>query len=117
MSYQKWRDMLVSALDPRFYDGDWLDAEVARDGVSILFDDNGCVIVEVFTYPSGWRELKFIASAGCAERLVADIFPMVEKFARDNGCTSMRIQSRDAWAKLMEPKGFYRYQQILEKAL
>ena len=124
--YDKWRDRLLAALDPRFYDeawldsygnGCWLEPDAIGGKVALFSSELSAALVEILEYTTGFRELRFVAACGDCDDLVSEIYPKVEQFAVEQKCGTIRIQSRDAWAKIMEPLGFYRYQQILEKEL
>ena len=115
-SYSDWRERLFSALDERLYTIDWLD-EKFNAGAKLIALDNSAALVDVATYPNGIKELRYIAAFGEIKTLTEKVSEEAERFAVQKGCSVIKIKSRDAWAKLMEPMGFYKYQQIIEKVL
>ena len=107
----------MEALDPRFYTAKWLDEQILSGGMMFFADGESAVIFKVDVYPTGWRELRWFACTGDVAELTEKFPPVIEGFAKQVGCKSAKIQSREAWCRIMKGQGYELYQTIIEKDL
>lgn len=117
VTYLAFRDSFVGLLDPRFYTAEWLDQEVASGRIRCLASSDAAILVSVKTYPTGAKELHFMAAAGDVRALVNDLAPQAEAWGRKQGCIVAVIESREGWQRIMKSSGYGLYQVGLRKEL
>lgn len=116
-AYWHWRPLLINALDTRYYNGEWLDAQVMSGRAVFLHDDHSAVVAKVRFYPTGARDIVVVCAAGDARRMRDTWIPVLEQVGRNNGCLDVAIESRQAWTRLLKALGFVKYTFCVRKAL
>lgn len=115
--YRRWRDDFAAILDPRFYTVEWLDGEVWSGRIRLFSDEKSAILVSLRTFPTGAFEAHVEAAAGELKLLCNSTIAAVEDWARAIGCVSVRIESREAWVRIMGDKGYTPYQFAIRKEL
>ena len=110
MNYQKFRDELAGILDERFYTIEWLDCQVANFAIRYLATDDAIILFEIKRYPTGWLSLHGLAAAGDMESIINVLIPNAEELAREIGCGTAEIVSRQGWGKALKSFGYEPYQ-------
>lgn len=100
-AYARFRDELAGILDERFYTLNWLDCQVTNGAIRVMGNDKAVILFKFERYPTGWLELQGMAAAGDLATIKDELIPAAEQLARDMGCGSARIDSRDAWTRLL----------------
>lgn len=116
LDYLEWRDRLAEALDDRFYDAGHLDALVSGAKARFFFNDRAAILAEIRTYPTGARSVDGICAAGDLEG-VLELISSAEEWGREEGCVCAFINSREAWQRILEPRGYTPYKICLHKEL
>jgi hypothetical protein len=116
-AYWRWRPLLIEALDSRYYNPEWLDAQVMSGRAIFLHDYLCAVVAEVRFYPTGARDIVVICAAGDAVQLREAMVPALSDIGRQSGCVAFVVQSRKAWSRILKRSGFEHYQTALRKDL
>ena len=115
--YQRFRPLFEQALDPRFYNIEYLDSLVLSMRAQIWFSDNAAIVTEVKTYPSGATAICGVIAAGDLGEIVNVLIPKAEEWGRSLGCTFAMIESRQGWARQMKQHGYAPFQVSIVKEL
>jgi hypothetical protein len=115
--YAAFRAAFAEALDPRLYDLDHLDRMLLERRAAVFFSDNGAIVAGVRTYPTGAQVLEIVVAAGPRAELVDTLYPQVEAWGRERGCTLALIESRPGWARAMKRHGYETHQVSIIKEL
>ena len=115
--YLRFRDDLAGILDPRFYTIRWLDGEIWSGRIRLFSGPKSCILVSLKVYPTGLKECHVEAAAGELSELVSTTIRRVEEWAQQQGCSTIVIQSREGWLKVMKSSGYSPYQTAIRKEL
>lgn len=115
--YLRFRDDLAGILDPRFYTVQWLDGELWSGRIRLFADANSCILATLKVYPTGLKECHVEAAAGELSELVSTTIRRVEEWAQQQGCSTIVIQSREGWLKVMKASGYNLHQTAIRKAI
>lgn len=115
--YLRFRQGFADILDERFYTVDWLESRILNGQLVVIANDDAAVLVEINVYPTGARELHGMAATGNMKAIVEQLIPQAEKWGRERGCMTAKIESREGWAKVLKPAGYSIYQTALKKEL
>lgn len=116
MIYWQWRDRLLAAVDMELYPEAWLDRRVHEGSARVWGNDQGCIVAEIRTYPSGVREVHGLVAAGELAAIKA-LIPEAEDWGRECGCRRAAIASHPAWARIMRDEGYEPEQLTIAKEL
>lgn len=83
--------------------------------LAMLTEDDGAILFSFRTYPTGWVELVSFAATGALETIKGKLIPLAEAAAKSLGAKSAKIESREAWERLMPD--YRRYKVVIEKEL
>ena len=117
MNYQHWRQAFADMLDLRTHHPEWLDDQVRSGRIKCFATNEGAIIAEIRTYPTGAREVHFLAAVGDVMVLVGELAPQVEKWGRKMECDFASIESREGWVRVMAPFGYRLHQVTIRKEL
>lgn len=106
-AYTRFRDELAGLLDERFHTIEWLDCQVENGAIRVKGNDKAVILFELKRYPTGWVELQGMAAAGDLATIKEELIPAAERLARSMGCKSARIESREAWGRLLPDYQLY----------
>jgi N-acyl-L-homoserine lactone synthetase len=116
VSYLKFRDGFISAMNPDFHRIEELDAKVA-DGSALMWStDKSAVIGEVQRFPNALA-LHCLCATGDMDEIVTILAPQAEDWARQAGCTHVIVESREGWARVLRKHGYGAHQITLAKVL
>jgi hypothetical protein len=115
--YASWRESLFSALDARYFTQDWLDREVTSGRALFLGTDKAAIVARIDDHPTGARSIIGLCAAGELTEIADTLIPQAEAAGRARGCTSAFIDSREAWARILEPRGYTPYKACVRKEL
>lgn len=115
-AYRKFRDGFAEALDPRFYTIEWLDGEIEAGRALLWSTATAAIVAEVREYPTGAKVIHSICAAGDLEE-IQHLIARAESWASEAGCMAVIIESRDAWARILKPKGYYVFKNCFFKDL
>ncbi len=115
--YGEWRERLIEALDPRYHNAAWLDDLVWSGRGRVFIGLRSCAIAETVDYPTGAKDVHVVCAAGDAFDARDMIVPQLVAWANDVGALSIRVTSRPAWIRILEPFDFYTYKVDLRKEL
>lgn len=113
--YMRWRPELAAMLDTRFYTAEWLDAQILNGQMRLFSDEKSAIVVAVKAYPAGAKECLVEAAAGELAHLIGPAISRVEKWAAEQGCIAVTIQSREGWQKIMKTQGYNLHQTSIRK--
>lgn len=100
-AYTRFRNDFAGLLDERFHNIEWLDCQVFNGAIRALGDERAAILFKFERYPTGLLELQGMAAAGDLEVIKDELIPAAEALAKQMGCTSARIESREAWVRLL----------------
>ena len=101
MPYTMFREDFAGLLDERFYTIEWLDCQVFNGAIRAMGDERAAILYKFERYPTGLLELQGMAAAGDLAVIKDELIPAAEALAKQMGCTSARIESREAWVRLL----------------
>ena len=101
MPYTMFREDFAGLLDERFYTIEWLDCQVFNGAIRAMGDERAAILYKFERYPTGLLELQGMAAAGDLAVIKDELIPAAETLAKQMGCTSARIESREAWVRLL----------------
>ena len=101
MPYTMFREDFAGLLDERFYTIEWLDCQVFSGAIRAMGDERAAILYKFERYPTGLLELQGMAAAGDLAVIKDELIPAAEALAKQMGCTSARIESREAWVRLL----------------
>lgn len=116
-AYLRFRDDFAEVLDPRTHSIEWLDAQVFAGLIRVWPAHDACLLTSVRTYPTGAFEVHVEIAAGNRDTLVNTMIGRVEEWGREIGAVFVTIASREAWARVMKPKGYAPHQVEIRKEL
>lgn len=116
-AYWRWRPLLVEALDERYFNGEWLDAQVMSGRAVFIYADDSALVAEMRFYPTGARDVFIYCVAGAASAVRDILGPRLETWGRSNGCLAILGESRSGWTKILKTAGYELYKTAVRKAL
>ena len=117
MAYADYRPLFAEAMDPRFYNIEYLDKRLI-DGTADYFESrNAAIIVEIKTFPAGARAVAGLVAAGDMHEIVNDLIPSAEAWGKAQGCQFGMIESRPGWEKAMKSSGYNVFQVSIIKEI
>lgn len=111
-----WRDRFAEAMGDGFWTVEDLELKIAHRRAFFFPGKTVALVAEVQTYPGGEKVMQVLWAAGDVSEAVA-LAPGVEAIARMMGCSTMLIEGREAWKKLLAPHGYDLWSVTLRKAL
>jgi hypothetical protein len=116
VQWAKWRDQFAEGMRDGFWTLEDLEQKIAAKR-AFFFPGKGAALVgQIEVYPGGERIFQVLWAAGDVTEAII-ILPGVEALARMMGCTSMLIEGRPAWKKLLAANGYDLFSVTLNKAL
>ena len=116
-SYIHWRGAFQDAMDPRFYNIEYLDWLVANDRAKFFCAHDAALVAEIRMFPSGRCAAHFLVAAGNLETLKDELAGRVEAWGKANGCDFALIESRPGWRREMKDSGYEPFQESIVKEL
>jgi hypothetical protein len=117
VTYLRFRDAFIEALDQRYYPIEWLDERVSSGRAVCMCSDNAAIIVEFRQFPGGAMDVHGLIAAGDKDEIVNDLIPRAEFLGRENGCVAGVVESRSGWARALKPSGYQVSQVTVRKEL
>ena len=115
--YVRHREGFESIIDQRFYGLDWIERQILEGRYVVFANDRAAALAEIKTYPTGARELHYLAGTGELDALLHEIRPDLEQWGRDQGCITAVMESREGWQRALGPFGYELFQVGLRKEL
>jgi hypothetical protein len=116
LEYQLHRQEIAGMLDARMYSIVWLDTQILSGDVLCFGTVDAVIAITVKQYPEGATELHGLVAAGLLSGIL-QLIEEAEQWGRDKGITFACIASRPGWEKLLEKRGYSRYQTMIRKDL
>jgi hypothetical protein len=116
VQWARFRDQFAQAMGDGFWTLEDLEQKIAAKRAFFFPGKNAAVVGEIQVYPGGERVMQFTWAVGDVDEIVA-IEPGLVAISRMMGCTSVLIEGRMAWAKLMKPLGYEPWSVTLHKAI
>lgn len=114
--WSRFRPMFAEAMGSGFWTVEDLEQKIASRRAFFFPGKDSAIVATVESYPGGERVMQGTWAVGAVEEVVAMI-PGVEAVARMMGCTSMLVEGRAAWRKVLAPLGYEPWSITLRKAL
>jgi hypothetical protein len=111
-----YRDVLEPALEYCGGTHTWDDIAlgVLNGRYQLWFNENSAIISEIITYPRK-SELNFFLAGGTLEGL-AELYPAVEGWGKEQGCTGACCVGRKGWGKsFLADEGYEEHLVVLSK--
>jgi hypothetical protein len=100
-----------------FYRIERLDDDVLSGRVQFWPGNNAAIITEIVDYAGGEKVIQGLWATGDLDEMVEHIIPFVEDWARSIGCTSVLIESRPGWERVLKSAGYERFSVTVRKGL
>jgi len=117
MAYRDFRAKFIEAMDPRFYNIEYLDKRIIGGTAHYFESENAAILTEFKTFPGGATAVSGLVAAGDMQEIVGVLIPRAEAFGKAYGCSHAMIESREGWARVMKPHGYDVFQVALVKEL
>lgn len=114
--WARFRPLFAEAMREGFWTVEDLEQKIAHKRAFFFPGKESAIVTEVSTYPGGEQVMQALWAVGSTEEIVA-MTPGVEAVARMMGCTSVLIEGRAAWQKVLAPLGYEAFSVTLRKAL
>lgn len=114
--WARFRDLFASAMGDGFWTVEDLEQRIAHRRAFFFPGRNAALVGEIQTYPGGENVFQVTWAVGDVEEML-HMAPGVEAMARMMGCSSMLIEGRHAWARLLKPLGYEPWSVTVWKAL
>lgn len=114
--WERWRPMFAEAMDEAFYSIEALEQKIAHQRALFFPGKEAALVTEVITYEGGERVMQTLWAVGDLNEIV-QMAPGIEAIARMMGCTSMLVEGREAWKKVLKDQGYDLWSVTLRKAL
>lgn len=115
--YCGFRDAFAEVIDSRYYTLRWLDEQILTGKAKFWSCVGAGLVTEIRDYPTGARDIHTLVAAGDMDKIVNELRPEAEEWARAHGCIASLIESRSGWAKVLKSSGYEAHQQVLRKEL
>lgn len=114
--WERFKPLFAEAMADGFWTIEDLEQKIAHKRAFFFPGRNAAICTEIATYPGGERVMQTLWAAGDIDEVV-QMAPGVEAVARMMGCTSMLVEGRSAWKRLLGPMGYEPWSVTLRKAL
>lgn len=115
LEYRPFRDRFAALLDPALYTADWLDQQILSEEFTLFKHGNSAILTSLRVYPTGHREMHIEAAVGEMSHLTGPIIAEAEKWAKEQGCSSVSFASKAGWSRIMKNIGYSVYQVACRK--
>lgn len=116
---QQWgrfREAFAMAMEGGLYTVEDLEAMIAGGEAYFWPGVNSAVVAKRVVYPSGEAVMQTLWAVGDIEEVVA-LEPGIAATGRLLGCSSMLVEGRAAWTKVLKSAGYEPWSVTLRKAL
>jgi hypothetical protein len=114
--WERFRPMLEEAMAGGLYTVDDLAAEVGRGEAYFWPGRNAVLVAKPISYPSGETVMQVQWAAGDLAEVLT-LLPGVEATGRLLGCSSMLVEGRKAWERVLREHGYGFWSVTVGKAL
>jgi hypothetical protein len=114
--WERFRPAFAEAMEGGLYSIDDLEAEVGSGESYFWPGSTAAVIAKVVTYPSGELVMQTLWAVGEMNEVLA-LAPGIEATARLLGCSSMLVEGRKGWQRVLQPHGYEPWSVTVRKAL
>lgn len=116
VQWAKFRDQFAEAMGDGFWTIEDLEQKIAHKRAFFFPGKSAAIVSQVETYPGGELVMQFMWGVGDLPEILTMI-PGIEAIARMQGCTSMLVEGRKAWERVLKPLGYAPWSVTLRKAL
>jgi hypothetical protein len=116
VAWARWRDRFGEGMRDGYWSLEDLEQRIATKRAFFFPGQKAALVGQIEVYPGGERCFQVLWAAGDVQEALV-ILPGVEALARMMGCTSMLIEGRPAWKRLLAAYGYKTYSLTLNKAL
>lgn len=106
--------MLAEANSAEFWPIEAIDSLLIAGDAQFWCDGRAALVTKIVEYPGGAVCLESVAGAGRLEELRDTIAPDVERWAREQGLTHLKVIGRPGWTRAL---GWKLHQHVLIKEL
>lgn len=116
IQWARFRDDFADAMGDGYWTLEDLEQKIAAKRAFFFPGKAAAVVGQIEVYPGGERVMQFLWAVGDVAEVVA-MEPGLVAIARMMGCSSVLIEGRAAWAKLLKPLGYDPWSVTLHKAI
>lgn len=116
LQWAKFRPLFEEAMGDGFWTVEDLEQKIAHRRAFFFPGKNAALVSEIAAYPGGRSAMQVLWAAGDVTEAI-EMLPGVEAIARMMGCSSMLIEGRRAWERLLKPQGYAPWSVTVSKAL
>jgi hypothetical protein len=117
MGYNEYRHAFAKAMDPAFYNIEYLDKAIECGAVDFFCSDNAAILTEFKLFPGGAKAICGVVAAGDMREIVDVLIPRAEAYGKIKGCSHAMIESRPGWERALKPSGYGVFQVALVKEI
>lgn len=105
--WERCKPWIKSALehDGGFYRIEDIEAEIAAGNATFWPGKRSAVVTQFWNFPTAKVCNHWLAGGDMSE-LIHDLQPVIDDWARAQGCSQMAIAGRPGWERVMAPFGF-----------
>jgi hypothetical protein len=116
IQWARFRDDFADAMGDGFWTLEDLEQRIAAKRAFFFPGKAAAVVGQIEVYPGGERAMQFLWAVGDVAEIVS-MEPGLVAIARMMGCSSVLIEGRAAWAKLLKPLGYEPWSVTLHKVI
>lgn len=114
--WARFRDQFAEAMQGGLYTVDDLEMKIATGDAYFWPGKASAVVAQRVVYPSGEAVMQTLWAVGDVEEVLA-LAPGIEATARLVGCSSMLLEGRAGWSKILRGHGYEPWSVTLRKVL
>lgn len=114
--WARFRDAFAEAMEGGLYTVEDLERKLAAGEAYLWPGRNAAVVAERVVYPSGEAVLQTLWAVGDLAEVLA-LAPGIEATGRLLGCSSMLVEGRKGWERVLKDHGYEPWSVTLRKAL
>lgn len=114
--WARFRDQFAEAMEGGLYTVEDLEVMIVTGEAYFWPGVNSAVVAKRVVYPSGEAVMQTLWAVGDIEEVVA-LEPGIAATGRLLGCSSMLVEGRAAWTKVLKSAGYEPWSVTLRKAL
>ena len=113
--FDRLESVLEGALEGGFFTMDDVKRALFENRAQFWPGKNAAIVTEIQTYPNDKAIQVWLAGGDMAEILA--MAPGIESWARLQGCTTVLIEGRQGWAKVLREQGYAPFSYTARKVL
>lgn len=103
--YARFRPLFAKAIEDEFWTIEDIDRVLTQPTTQYWPGRNAALITEIVEY-SGGKAIQTLWAAGDMQEMLDEFTPVIENWARSQGCIGSIIQGRKGWQRALRKQGY-----------